>query len=58
MVNLTADEMLDSVATTFKGVVLYGECKQPNGSGLFKLDYIIRLLTEIRTKSRPPGVRR
>lgn len=40
MVNLTADELLDSVATTFKGVVLYGECKQPNGSGLFKLDYI------------------
>lgn len=30
MVNLTLDQALDSVAQTFRGVVLYGACAAPN----------------------------
>jgi hypothetical protein len=40
MQNVTADEALDFVAGTFKGIVLYGSCKQSDGKGLFKLNYI------------------
>lgn len=40
MQNVTIDEALDSVARTFKGIVLYGGCKQPDGKELFKISYI------------------
>jgi hypothetical protein len=36
MQNVTADEALDSVARTFKGIVTYGICKQPDGKSLFQ----------------------
>jgi hypothetical protein len=39
MQNVTVDEALDSVARTFKGVVLYGICKQPDGKDIFRLDF-------------------
>jgi hypothetical protein len=38
--NLTADEALDLVATTFKGIVLYGICTLPDGKGLFQVDFV------------------
>jgi hypothetical protein len=38
--NVTLDEQLDAVAKTFKGVVTYGECKQPDGKSLFRLGFI------------------
>jgi len=40
MRNITIDDALGAVARTFKGIVLYGECKLPDGKDLFKLDYI------------------
>ncbi|MGA8532917.1 MAG: hypothetical protein WB615_02275 [Candidatus Tumulicola sp.] len=40
MQNVTVDVALDSVARTFKGIVLYGSCRQPDGKELFKIDYI------------------
>ncbi|MBV9719743.1 MAG: hypothetical protein JOZ77_10505 [Candidatus Eremiobacteraeota bacterium] len=38
--NVTVDEALDSVIRTFKGIVMYGICKQPDGKDLFTLDYV------------------
>jgi hypothetical protein len=40
MKNVTVDEALNSVAKTFKGIVLYGSCKKPDGKELFRSDYI------------------
>jgi hypothetical protein len=40
MQNVTVDDALDSLARTFKGIVLYGACKQPDGKELFDIDYI------------------
>jgi hypothetical protein len=40
MRNVTIDGALDAVARTFKGIVMYGVCKLPDGRELFKLDYI------------------
>lgn len=40
MQNLTVDDALDSVARTFKGIVLYGACTQPDGKKLFDINYI------------------
>jgi hypothetical protein len=37
--NVTVDEALDSVAKTFKGIILYGTCKQLDGTGLFDVDF-------------------
>jgi hypothetical protein len=37
---VTVDDALDSVARTFKGIVTYGMCKQPDGKGLFQLGFI------------------
>jgi hypothetical protein len=39
MQNVTVDEALDSVARTFKGIVMYGVCTQPDGKGLFELGF-------------------
>lgn len=39
MENVTVDQALDSVAITFKGIVIYGVCKRPDGKDLFRLDY-------------------
>jgi hypothetical protein len=36
LTNVTVDEALDEVATTFEGIVLYGACTQPR---LFDLDF-------------------
>lgn len=41
--NVTVDQALDSVTRTFKGVVLYGTCTQPDGKELFRADYIYGL---------------
>jgi hypothetical protein len=40
MKDVTVDEALDSVAKTFKGIVLYGSCRRPDGKELFRSDYI------------------
>jgi hypothetical protein len=40
MQNITIDDALDAVAKTFKGIVTYGECKQPDGKTLFRLGFI------------------
>lgn len=40
MQNVTVDDALDAVARTFKGIVLYGMCSQPDGKELFRIDYI------------------
>jgi hypothetical protein len=40
MTNVTVDDALDSVAQTFKGIVLYGACTQPDGKELFDINYI------------------
>jgi hypothetical protein len=40
MRNITLNEQLDAVATTFKGIVMYGACAQPNGKSLFRLNFI------------------
>jgi hypothetical protein len=37
MSDVTADQVLDTVATTFSGIVLYGICPQ---SGLFSLNFV------------------
>jgi hypothetical protein len=39
MKDVTLDEALDSVARTFKGIVMYGVCKRPDGKYQFTLDY-------------------
>ena len=40
MQNVTLDEQLDAVARTFKGIVTYGVCVQPNGKSLFRLGFV------------------
>jgi len=40
MQNVTVDDALGSLARTFKGIVLYGSCRQPDGKELFRIDYI------------------
>jgi hypothetical protein len=40
MQNVTVDDALDSVARSFKGIVLYGTCTQPDGEELFDIKYI------------------
>lgn len=39
MQNVTVDEALDSVVRTFKGIVTYGICRQPDGKNLFHFGY-------------------
>jgi hypothetical protein len=36
----TIDEALDLVAKTFDGVVIYGECQEPNGEKLIDVEFI------------------
>ena len=38
--NVTIDEALDSVVRTFRGIVTYGICTQPNGKSLFQFGFI------------------
>ena len=40
MQNISVDDALDAVARTFKGIVTYGTCMQPDGESLFWLDFI------------------
>jgi hypothetical protein len=40
MKNVTVDKALDAVARTFRGIVMYAICKQPDGKDMFKLDYV------------------
>ena len=37
--NMTVDQVLDSIAKTFRGVVVYGECKGSNGDSLFDIEF-------------------
>ena len=39
MKDMTADQVLDSVAATFKGVVVYGICPEPSGGQMFTVDF-------------------
>lgn len=39
MQNVTIDDALDSVARTFKVIVLYGTCSQSDGKELFRISY-------------------
>jgi hypothetical protein len=39
MHDTTADQMLDQIAKTFAGVVVYGECSRPDGAGLIDLEF-------------------
>ena len=38
--NVTIDDALDSVVRTFRGIVTYGICTQPNGKSLFQFGFI------------------
>jgi hypothetical protein len=40
MKNVTVDEALDAVVRTFRGIVMYAICKQPDGRDMLKLDYV------------------
>jgi hypothetical protein len=40
MPNITIDDALNKVASTFKGIVMYGTCKLPDGEELFKVNYV------------------
>lgn len=40
MRDVTAGQLLDSVAVTFRGLVTYGTCTQPNGKGLVEIHFI------------------
>ncbi len=40
MQDATVDDALDSVARTFKGIVLYGSCMEHDGKELFKINYV------------------
>ncbi len=40
MRDVTVGQVLDRIATTFKGIVLYGECKVPRGQHLFWIDFL------------------
>jgi hypothetical protein len=40
MQNTTIDDALDAVARTFKGIVTYGVCMQPDGKSLFLLGFV------------------
>jgi hypothetical protein len=37
--NVTTDQALDAVARTFRQLVIYGECTQPNGQGILSIGY-------------------
>lgn len=39
MTNLTMDQALDSIANTFPGVVVYGECTRPDGGVLIDINF-------------------
>lgn len=39
MKNVTVDQALDSIARTFRGNVMYGECTKPDGSGLIDITF-------------------
>jgi hypothetical protein len=38
MKNVTVDQALDAIAETFRGIVVYGVCAQPNGTQLLYID--------------------
>lgn len=40
MRDMTVDQVLDSIAATFQGIVVYGTCVQPNGKGLLEIDFV------------------
>lgn len=37
--NVTVEQVLDSIARTFGGTVIYGECAKPDGKGLFDIEF-------------------
>src|ERR1039458_3185408 len=38
--NMTADQILDSVAVTFHGVVVYGICRESSGRKMYTVDFV------------------
>lgn len=39
MKGVTVEQVLNSIAVTFKGIVIYGTCAQPDGKGLLEIDF-------------------
>ena len=53
--DITMDQALETVATTFGGIVIYKTCENGNGKGLISLEYeqIAGTLSEaVKAKSR------
>ena len=40
MKDITVGEVLDSIAVTFQGIVVYGTCVQSDGKGLLEIDFV------------------
>lgn len=40
MSNMTVDQILDSVAVTFQGIVVYGICPEPSGRKMYTIDFV------------------
>jgi hypothetical protein len=40
MSNMTVDQILDSVAVTFQGIVVYGICPEPSGRKMYTVDFV------------------
>jgi hypothetical protein len=40
MRDVTVDQLLDSIAATFQGIVVYGTCVQSDGKGLLEIDFV------------------
>jgi len=40
MKGMTVEQVLDSIAVTFQGIVVYGTCVQPDGKGLLEIDFV------------------
>ncbi|MGA7080677.1 MAG: hypothetical protein WBQ43_20140 [Terriglobales bacterium] len=40
MKNITFGQVLDSIAVTFHGMVVYGTCVQSDGKGLLEIDFV------------------
>ncbi|HEV2289678.1 MAG TPA: hypothetical protein VGR81_12060 [Candidatus Acidoferrales bacterium] len=39
MKDVTVNQILNSIAVTFKGIVIYGTCTHPNGGGLIQIRF-------------------
>lgn len=51
--NVTLDQALDAVATTFKQLVIFGACKEPGGQGTISIEYTPLTECESRSQGMP-----